>query len=171
MQWLLALTWLLSISPAQTPVTAVDASAIRVGTPTTIAELDLGRLKGDLRQVGWSPDGEQLYLQTADGGPQSEQLRHYVVPIAGGTPKPTDGAPEWASAYWQVKSDRFAPGLRSLMIEVVQKSEKLKVGTGSGRPGEQAGGAPGSVPTDIEKTAEGQFQQLTRLVVPRRDGQ
>jgi hypothetical protein len=164
MQWLLAVTWLLSISPAQTPATPVDASAIKVGTPATIAELDLGKLKGDLRQVGWSPDGAQLYVQTAEGNPSSQKLRHYVVPTAGGALQAVDGEPEWASAYWGIKSDRFAPGLRSLMIEVVQKSEKMKVGTGSGRPGEQAGGAPGSVPVDVEKVAEGQFQHLTRLV-------
>jgi hypothetical protein len=164
MLWLLAVTWLLSISPAQTPVTLVDASAVRVGTPTTIAELDLGKLKGELRQIGWSPDGAQLYVQTADGNPQSERLRHYVVPLAGGAATTIDAEPEWASAYWAVKSDRFAPGLRSLMIEVEQKAEKIKVGTGSGRPGEQAGGAAGTAPVDIEKTAEKQFQQIARLV-------
>jgi hypothetical protein len=163
MQWLLALTWLLSISPTQTPATAVDASAVRIGTPATIAQLDLGKLKGELRQVGWSPDGTQLYVQTADGTPPAEKLRHYLVPVAGGVPAAVDAEPEWASTYWGIKSDRFAPGLRSLIIEVVQKSEKIKIGTGTGRPGEQAGGQPGSIPIDVEKTAEGQFQNVTRL--------
>lgn len=121
-------------------------------------------MKGELRQVGWSPDGEQLYVQTADGNPPSEKLRHYLVPIGGGAPATVGAQPEWASAYWSVKSDRFAPGLRSLMIEVEQKAEKVKVGTGTGRPGEQAGGQAGSIPVDIEKTAEGQFQNLTRLM-------
>jgi hypothetical protein len=161
---LLLLTWVLSTSPGQTALSAlVDASTLKVGAPTTITELDLGKLKGELRQIGWSPDSSQLYVQTADGSPQSEKLRHYVVPVAGGAATPLDAAPEWAEVYWAVKSDRFAPGLRSLMIEVEQKSEKLKVGTGSGRPGEQAGGAPGSVPVDIEKTAEGQYQNITRF--------
>jgi hypothetical protein len=164
MRCLLAVTWLLSISPAQIPATPVDASAIRVGPPTTIAELDLGKLKGELRQVGWSPDAAQLYVQTADGNPPSEKLRHYLVPSAGGAPQTVDAEPEWATAYWRIKSDRFAPGLRSLMIEVEQKAEKVKVGTGSGRPGEQAGGAPGTVQIDIEKTAEKQYQQVARLV-------
>ena len=41
MLWLLV-TWVLSISPGQTPGTAVDASTLRVTNPTPIAELDLG---------------------------------------------------------------------------------------------------------------------------------
>jgi hypothetical protein len=165
MRWLLAVTWLLSISSAQTPATAIDVSAVKVGTPTTVTELDLGKLKGELRQVAWSRDGSELYVQTAEGHPQSERLRHYVVALAGGAPKAIDAEPEWATDYWGFKSDRFAPGLRSLMIEFAQKQEKLKVGTGTGRPGEQAnaGGAGGVNPVDIEKTAEGQFQNVVRL--------
>jgi hypothetical protein len=164
MRWLLAVTWLLSISPGQTPGTAVDASAVRVGAPQTIAELDLGKLKGELRQVGWSRDGDELYVQTADGNPSSEKLRHYLVPIGGGPVKPIDTQPEWATDYWGFKSDRFAPGLRSLVIDVEVKQEKLKVGTGSGRPGEMAGGSAGSSPVDMEKTAEGQYQNYARLL-------
>lgn len=163
MRWLLALTSVLSISSAQTPATAVDASAVKVGAPSTVTELDLGKLKGDLRQLAWSRDGNELYIQTADGPAGTEKLRHYIVPVAGGAPKSIDSEPEWATDYWGFKSDRFAPGLRSLMIEVEQKQEKLKVGTGSGRPGEQAGGSPGTTPVDIEKTAEGQYQSLARL--------
>ena len=104
-------------------------------------------------------------MQTADGPPPSEKLRHYIVPIGGGAPKSVNDQPQWAKDYWTIKSDRFAPGQRSVMIEVEQKQEKLKVGTGSGRPGEQAGGSPGSTPVDIEKTAEGQWENMVRLKV------
>jgi hypothetical protein len=162
MRWLLALTWVvLSISPARTQPTAVDVSAVKVGAPATVAELDLGKLKGELRQVGWSPDGAELYLQTADGNPSSEKLRHYIVPVAGGVPKPVDAAPGWAKVYWDVKSDRFAPGLRSLMIDFEQKLEKTKIGTGSGRPGEM--GLSAGVSAD--KIAEGQQENVARLTL------
>jgi hypothetical protein len=166
MLWLLAVTWLLSISPVQT-ATAVDASAIRIGPPSPVTELDLGKLKGELRQLGWSPDATELYVQTADGNPPSEKLRHYIVPAAGGAPKAVDAEPEWATDYWRFKSDRFAPGLRSIVIDFEQKLEKTKIGTGSGRPGEQAGaaGAGGVNPVDIEKVAEGQQQNFARLVL------
>ena len=85
------------------------------------------------------------------------------MPVAGGDPQPLAAQPEWAADYWGFKSDRFAPGLRSLIIGFEQKQEKVKVGTGSGRPGEQAGGSPGTTPVDIEKTAEGQYQNYARL--------
>jgi hypothetical protein len=165
MVWPLAVALVLSILPGQTPGTAVDASALRVGAPATVVELDLGKLKGELRQIGWSPDGTELYVQTADGNPPSQKLRHYVVPVAGGAVKSVDAQPDWAKTYWEFKSDRFAPGLRSLIIDVEQKQEKVKVGTGTGRPGEMAGGAPGTIPVDIEKTAEGQHETVTRLTI------
>ena len=126
-----------------------------------MVELDLGKLKGDLRQIGWSPDGTELYVQTADGTPSSENLRHYVVPVAGGAVKRVDTAPEWAQAYWDFKSDRFAPGMGSLMIDLEQKLEKTKIGTSSGRPGEMGIGAGVSA----DKIAEGQGQKVARLTL------
>ena len=153
----------LALGAAQMTGTAFDASAIRIGAPTMVAELDLGKLKGELRQIGWSRDAAELYVQTADGRPRAETLRHYLVSVGGGAVAQIDAEPEWATDYWAFKSDRFAPGLRSLLIDFEQKPQKIKIGTGTGRPGEQAGGAAGSVPTDIEKTAEGQYQNVARL--------
>jgi hypothetical protein len=152
------------ISPGQTRGTAVDAAAVVVGAPATVTELDLGKLKGELRQVGWSPDGTALYVQTADGSPDSEKLRHYIVLVAGGAPKAIETEPDWATDYWGFKSDRFAPGLRSLMIEFEQKAEKVKVGTGSGRPDtvSRSGGSSG-VPVDLDRTTEGQHQNVVHL--------
>jgi hypothetical protein len=160
---LLLLTSVLSTSPAQTPATAVDAAAVRIGAPLAVAELDLGKLKGELRELSWSRDGSELYVKTADGNPGSQKFRHYIIGVAGGALLAIEQEPEWATDYWGFKSDRFAPGLRSLIIGFEQKQEKLKVGTGTGRPGEQANGAAGTVPVDIEKTAEGQFQNYARL--------
>ena len=100
LQWLL--TSVLSIFPGQTPPsTLVDVSTLKVAAPATVAELDLGKLKGELREVGWSSDGSELYIQTADGTPPSQKIRHYVVPVAGGAPKPVDAQPQWAIDYWR----------------------------------------------------------------------
>jgi hypothetical protein len=129
--------------------------------PTTVTELDLGKLKGDLRQIGWSSDGAELYVQTADGAPASATLRHYVVPVAGGAATPLDTEPEWAKAYWAFKSDRFAPGIGSLMIDFEQKLENTKIGTGAGRPGEM--GIDAGVSAD--KISEGQRQNVARLTL------
>jgi len=154
------LTVMLALRAAQAPA-AIDASAIRVGAPAAVTELDLGKLKGELRQVGWSIDGSELYVETAEGSPNAEKLRHYVVAVAGGAVKSVDAPPQWAVDYWTIKSNRFAPGLGSLMIELEQKQENVKVGTGSGRPGEMGAGAGVSA----DKIAEGQKQVLWRLTV------
>jgi hypothetical protein len=162
---LLVLASLLSISPAQTRASGpIDVSTITVGPATTVAELDLGKLKGDLRQVGWSPDGSELYVQTADGDPASPKLRHYVFSVAGGAMKALDVPPEWATSYWAFKSDRSAPGIGSLMIDVDQKVENIKIGTGSGRPGSGPGGL-GDTTGDPGKSAEGQHQNVARLML------
>jgi hypothetical protein len=155
-------TWLLSISSSRAAANPpVDVSTIKVGAPETVTELDLGKLKGELRQIGWSPDGAQLYVQTADGDPPSVKLRHYLVPRAGGTATVIDAQPEWAVAYWEFKSDRAAPGIGSLMIGLEQKLENVKIGTGAGRPGEMGIGAGVSV----DKIAEGQHEKVARLTL------
>jgi hypothetical protein len=159
----LVLASALSIWPAQTQASGpIDVSALKLGPPATVTELDLGKLKGDLRQIAWSPDGSELYVQTADGDPAAPKLRHYTVPSAGGAIKGLDVPPDWALSFWTFKSDRFAPGIATLPIEVQQKAEKTKIGTGSGRPGAGAGGR-GDVPVDISATAEGQMQNVVRL--------
>jgi hypothetical protein len=158
----LLLTSVLSSSPAQTPPsTLVDVTTLKIGAPAAVAELDLGKLKGELREVGWSSDGSELYVQTADGNPQSEKLRHYIVPVAGGTVKSVDAQPDWARTFWEFKSDRSAPGIGTMVIGFEQKVEKTKIGTGSGRPGEM--GITAGVSAD--KIAEGQQENVERLTL------
>ena len=160
---LVMVAWLLSISSSQAPAstTPVDVSTVKVGPPATVTELDLGKLKGELREIGWSPDGAQLYVQTVDGDPRSAKRRHYLVPAAGGATTATDAQPEWAAAYWEFKSDRTAPGIGSLMIDLRETLEKVKIGTGSGRPGEM--GIPAGI--SIDKIAEGQHENVARFTL------
>src|SRR5262249_36983593 len=112
----------LAVSVPQTSTlgTSTDVSRLLVSTPTVVGELDPGQLKGELRQIGWSSDGSELYIETAEGKPPSEKLHDYTLPIGGGTPAPQTQKPEWASSYWAFKSDRFAPGLGSVFIDVDQ---------------------------------------------------
>ena len=117
----------LSISSAQSAsVTRIDVSALKIGAPATVAELDLGKLKGDLREIAWSPDGAQLYVQTADGDGGLARLHHYIVPAAGGDMKPMDVPPPWAEAYWNMKSYKSAPGLDALAIDVQTGKERAR---------------------------------------------
>jgi hypothetical protein len=129
LQWLvLALSALFQASA--TPPDTIDVAALKIGPPTPVVELDMGRLRGDLRQVGWSPDGEWLYIQTAEGSAQSPKIHHYGVAITGAALRSLDVEPDWAEHYWAFKSDRSAPGIGSLVIDVEQKIETIKAGTG-----------------------------------------
>src|SRR5258708_24302766 len=130
---LLAALSALSISLLQTSTfgTPADVSALKVGAPTIVAELDLGKLTGELRQIAWSSDASELYVETVEGKPPSEKLHHFTIPLAGGVPAPLEDRPAWPDAYWAFKSDRVAPGMGSPFIDVAQKYDALKFGTGS----------------------------------------
>lgn len=168
LRWLvLALSVLFQASA--TPPSAYDVSALAVGAPVSIGELDLGRLKGDLRQVAWSPDATQLYVQTGEGNPQSPKLRHYAVAIAGGAVTALDSQPDWAERYWAFKSDRAAPGIGSLMIDVEQKIENMKFGPGSAGAADRASNGIGAEninsAANVEKAAESQHVNVVRFRV------
>jgi hypothetical protein len=160
MQWL-ALVLSVLFQASTTPPSAYDISTLKVGRPLTVAELDLGKLKGDLRRVSWSSDGLKLYIQTADGNPESPHLHHYWIPADGGTVLPLEAEPDWAQQYWSYKSDRSAPGIPSLMIDVEQKLETIKAGTGPAgaldRTASPRGGGNVSDPESIAKGTD-QYQ-------------
>ena len=168
---LLAALSALSISLLQTSTlgTPADVSALKVGAPTIVAELDLGKLKGELRQIAWSSDGSELYVETVEGKPPSEKLHHFTIPLAGGVPAPLKDKPGWADAYWAFKSDRFAPGMGSLFIDVDQKYETMKFGTGSAGAADRASDPTGAnnvnVASNIEKAAESQKVHVVRLTL------
>jgi hypothetical protein len=158
----------LSISLLQTSVlgTPADASTLHVAAPALVAELDLGKLKGELRQIGWSADGRELYVQTAEGRDASAKLHHYLVPAAGGAPAPLREKPDWAASYWSFKSDRFAPGMGSLMIDVQQSLENMKYGTGSAGAIDQGDRASGGLTTsgaNAERAAMSDKNHIVRL--------
>jgi hypothetical protein len=142
----LSVLWisLLQTSALGTPA---DVSRLRVGAPAPIVELDLGKLKGELRQIAWSPDLATLYVQTAEGRPPSEKLHHYTVAVDVGAIAPAADRPDWAASFWAFKSDRFAPGLESLIIDVQQSLETMKYGTGSAGAIDQADRATGGATT------------------------
>jgi len=110
------------VGPSSAPF---DVSQVKIGAPAAVFELDLGKLKGgELRQICWSPDGKQLYIQTADDGSVLAKLHHYVVPVTGGQPSGVDFAPPWAAEYWNTKSYKSAPGIDALEIQVKSGRDK-----------------------------------------------
>jgi len=112
----------------QVPASLVDVTTLKLAAPAVVVEIDTGKLKGEPRRLSWSPDGSTLYLQTGEGNPPQEKLRHYTVSAQGGAVTPVDAEPDWAAEYWTVKQDSAAPGLPSLVIEVEQRQEVVKSG-------------------------------------------
>ena len=110
----------LALVVAQAAAAPINVSKVTVGPAVAVTELDLGKLKGELRQIGWAANGLEIYVQTAEGNPPSEKLHHYVASVLGGALQPAEKQPEWAQQYWAFKSDRVAPGLPS--IEIASKS-------------------------------------------------
>lgn len=119
---------------------AVDVTTLRVGPAVAVTELDLGKLKGELRQVRWSPDGKQLYLQTAEGDGVLAKLHHYLVAASGGQPSGLDVAPPWAAEYWNMKSYKSAPGVDTLEIQVGSGRDKQESGLPKERVYDGGGG-------------------------------
>jgi hypothetical protein len=95
-------------------------TAFTIGPPATVAELDLGKLKGELRRLSWSPDGTSSHVQTSDGA-----VRHdFLLPIESrNTVTPVAAEPEWAARDWQMKSDLTAPGTR-ITIQIRKDAQK-----------------------------------------------
>jgi hypothetical protein len=148
---------------------AIDVSKLTCGPPVLVAEVDTSKLKGDVKRLAWEPDGTTLYLQTAEGKPPDEKIRHYTIEAAGGVPVPADREPDWAAQYWAVKQDRTAPGMPSLVIDVSQGIEALKSGVGAAgvldrqsSPDAVAGGTP-SVASLADGAHGNQNANVTRL--------
>ena len=127
--WLLALSFFV-VAPLQAPGHPVDVSLLIAGPPAVVAEFDLGKLKGEPRQLAWAPDLSQLYLQTVEGKPPEEKIHHYVVAVAGGALTSVERTPDWAIEYWNIKQDRVAPGIPSLEIQIERTVETIKSGVG-----------------------------------------
>jgi hypothetical protein len=169
LQTILALGAASSLLQSSSSTGAMNVATLTIGAPTAVVELDLGKLKGDLRQIGWSPEGGKLYIQTADGNPPSQKMHHYWVAVEGGAVLGLDAQPEWADKYWAFKSDRSAPGIGSLMIDVTQKFETMKVGTGQAgaldREANPIGGNVGNIDTIAKGNDQNQKQNVMRLTL------
>ena len=133
--WTLLCTLLVISASVQTPAPAsVPVAQITVTSGVAVLEFDLGDLKGTrLRQMAWSPDQTQLYLQTYDANKDAtvKELFHYVLPVTGGAPKRIDTPPAWAADYWAWKSGQTAPDDPTWKIEV---STEKKISSATAMP-------------------------------------
>ena len=118
------LNLLLSLALAgQSPLTAQSLSL----TPKTVTTIRFSNSKEKIRQMAWSPDGTQLYIQTyeakTDGTPKT--LHHYLVPATGGDSKSISDSPEWAIEYLLWKTAQASPDDPAFKIELEQTKRKM----------------------------------------------
>jgi hypothetical protein len=104
-------------------VLAALASHLALAAPQPVADVDLGKLKGDLVRLAWSDDGSQFYVQTMerDRSGNIKALHHYLLSSSGS--KSVDQEPPWASKYWMWKSAQASPAAPSFKIEVSERTE------------------------------------------------
>src|SRR4051812_22748672 len=104
-------------------LSALDVSALVVSPPTLVCELDMNQLKGEMRRLSFSADGRNIHVQTAEIGVAQHD---YIVTLPDGVVSLAFGEPEWAAAYWAMKSDLAAPGIPSLRLEVQQDNRRTR---------------------------------------------
>jgi hypothetical protein len=155
---------------AQAP--PVDATTLVVSLPASGAEIDAGKMKGDLTRMAWSADGRTFYFQTVERDTRGNVIVHrFVLAPDDKQPKGVDQEPPWAAAYWSAKSAQTAPGMAGLKITIDQQQKRMtataspvggdmaKGGVGGGTGG-ASGGSGGSTTGDAV-TAANQSQMAT----------
>ena len=169
---------LLFVLAAQAPPTpqAADASSLTVSPARAIVEIDTGKLRGQPAALAWSPDGQQVYLQTIEQDRSMNRPAHYMLVLDGKPPTPIEGDPDWAGSYWAWKSEFFAPRDPSFRIDLESRKELAK-STNTPRGGDVAGmgGIPAfgpgeGVPAQVAVAAAAAAQQVT-IVTMRLKGQ
>lgn len=120
----LLLSFALALAPAidQAPQPPQATAASVVVTPAPpVVELDLRRLKGPLvRQLAWSPDQTELYLQTYEANRDAsvKTTYHHVIAVSGGAVRQVETPPAWAVSYFQWKSGQRSPDDPAWKIDV-----------------------------------------------------
>lgn len=168
----MTLLWMAILLGAATAQTGAPATT--VAAPTTIAELDLGKLKGEPARLAWSPDAKQFYFQSVElkrNGSRTE--RHFTIDAASGAIKDVDAMPGWAAAYWQWKSHKAAPGAPAFEIQVSDEQKTVRA-TAAPMGGDLArggadGGAQGTSVVDAASAAS--VSQQVRVITLRLKGE
>lgn len=125
---LLIAAFLAQAASALAPVS--DVRQLSLSEPKAIAEIDTVKVQGSPVGLAWNADGT-IYLRVTQG---KDKSRHYQIAtrpeLSVGQ---TDGAPEWAAAYWTWKGATTAPGDPTVKLDVEQRVDRSRtVNTPSG---------------------------------------
>jgi len=152
---------------------AVDVSTVTVTPAAAVVEIDMGKLKGELRRLSWSPDGAEFYIQTAEADTRlGWKLRHYLVARDGKPPRSVGEEPPWSVAYWDWKSGQAAPGVPGMKIEI-DRQTKLVNTTATPKGGDLARGGvtSGMGISSAEATDAAQKVQNANIITLRLKGE
>ncbi|MBP1636700.1 MAG: hypothetical protein H6Q10_3274 [Acidobacteria bacterium] len=145
--------------------------ALSFSAPRAVCEVDLGKLKGSPSRLSWGAPEGRLYFRTVETDRfYNERARHYLLPLGGGQPEPTDGEPVGSSSYWAWKSGPVAPGVPDLRFDVDSREEN-KTATGSTK---EATGMPNpfrSDPTSSQVASDYASMQRVATTTLRLNGQ
>lgn len=169
----MTLLWMAILLGAAHVAPQTGAPAASVAAPVKIAELDLGKLKGEPAKLAWSPDAKQFYFQTMEmkrNGSRTDH--HFVIDAASGSVKDVDAMPDWAAAYWQWKSHKAAPGAPAFEIQVSDEQKTVRA-TAAPMGGDLArGGTSASDGTTvIDATSAATNSQQVRVITLRLRGE
>ncbi len=120
------LPFTLVIAAAQASAPQSSTATLTVTPAPPVVEFDLRRLKGPLvRQLAWSPDHTEIYLQTYEANRDAsvKQTFHYLIPATGGAPRQVDTPPGWAVAYQAWKSGQASPADATWKIDVTTEKK------------------------------------------------
>jgi hypothetical protein len=150
---------------------AIVLLAVQVSSPALISIIDTGKLKGEPTQLGWSADGDRLFLQTSerDAAGMIGKHRYFVMSSSDGKPEAVSEPPGWAAEYWAWKSNQFAPGSKTFGIDTPKPEQRTSTATAAPMGGDLArggvdGGTGGTNAGDVAaRAAQTQTQQVITL--------
>jgi dipeptidyl aminopeptidase/acylaminoacyl peptidase len=154
--------------PALLVAAAGGVDSVSFSTPSAVADLDMGKLKGEPTRLAWSPDGTQFYLQTTENaGRPNARVRHYILSAENGAKKDAQVEPEWAASYWLDKSAQTSPDDRTFRIEAkaeqrTQRTTSTPMGGEMARGG-VSGGDPGTGSSSSDGVAAAYGQQTAAV--------
>jgi hypothetical protein len=146
--------------------------ALQLSAPKLVATIDTGKLKGEPTQLGWSAEGDKLFLQTSerDSNGMVASPRFFVMSASEGKPEAVSAAPPWASEYWRWKSNQYAPGSTTFGVDVKQEDRKATataspMGGDLARGGVDAGTAGTAAGDVAARAAQTQTQRVFSLTL------
>jgi hypothetical protein len=148
---------IVAISAGVTAQAPIDVAKTKLAAPATVAELDMGKLKGAPFRVGWSPDGAQFYVQTVEGPfHERKATHHYLIDATDGKVQNAEAEPAWFASFWDLKSNKSSPDAASVEIGLssesrVEKTTSTPTGGDLARGG--TGGTEGTSSTDAISAA------------------